>query len=273
MLLDSGDVQKALTYLKRAEELVNFTDDKTLKLQPFYYLGIISYIQGDAQNSLEYAQKALSMVKDDSLSYFLKARSHYQLGNKDQAFELYNSYWPKDKQLMTKEDLNFYFDGVIEHEDYARAIEVLDTYQFLYEYVIGQGVQASTFYEQQKDINNALLAACMDLEYLRYLGSIDDTKLHATLNELQVKIADNSLYPLPESRNTLLSIKAFFEGRWADALKGLSKLTSKHPFLRYLILACKFETQGASREQLQAYVLWSPILRDYPRTITIFGMA
>jgi hypothetical protein len=227
-------------------------------------LGITSYIRGDAQDSLEYAEKALAMTQNDSLSYFLKARSLFREGEKDKAYELYNQHWPKDKQLMTKEDLKFYFEGVVANDGYERAIEILDTYQLMYDYIIGQGVQASTFYEQLQDINNALLAACMDLEYLRYLGAVDDGKLFSTLSELEVKIADQDRYPDKQSRQTLEGIKYFFQNNWTETGRLLNGLKETHPFLQYILLACEFETSGASQNDLKEYVAIEPYFKGLP---------
>jgi tetratricopeptide (TPR) repeat protein len=264
MLLDSGDIDKASSYLKRGEGLINAVTDNRLKTELFYYLGILNYIQGKAAESLVYAEKALVATKDDSLSHFLKARSLYQMGDKEKSYELYKQYWPKDKGFMNKEDLNFYFAGAVEQKEYERAIEILDTYQLLYEYIIGQGVQASTFYEQLKNVNCALFAACMDLEYLRYLEAIDDKKLSATFTDLAVKIADKSLYPDRQSRDTLKAIEDFFQNNWAAAQKELKKISEKHAFLQYMLLVCELETEGASQDRLKAYVSIEQYFKGLP---------
>lgn len=78
-LVSEGEYAKAITLGKNIE--AKHADDHDF----MFIMASTYYMVDDAQNALEYFEKALSMKHDDMESLKLKTNSHLAMGQKDEA--------------------------------------------------------------------------------------------------------------------------------------------------------------------------------------------
>jgi hypothetical protein len=258
----SGDFEKAGSYFKKAEELSAFSGDEKAKSDLYINLAILQFEKKHYNESLDYAEKALRFIKEDKQGVvFLKARNLYMLGKVPDAFALYEKNWDK-KEMMSRFDMNVYFDQCNKTKNYIRALEVLDTYQKQFEYVIGAGLQASQIYEQLGMIDEAILAAAMELEYLIQAGGIDKTKVQERLDDINKKLDDKSFNPKNLGKEFVRGLSLYFREDWAGAKEVVLKQRSSHQYYAYVRLVTQFESDGASVELLKDYVALEPYFKS-----------
>jgi len=255
MLLASGDLEKAEPYLKKAEQLVHTLWDDAEKSDVYFALGVLSLEKKEYERAAEYADKAIGFLKEkNDPVVFIKARAYHLLGKKDDSFRIYDSMWNDKRSEMARLDMDYYFSQLQDKKNNTRALDVLNLYQEKFEYVVGQGVQASGFFEQTGMIDQAVCAAVMDLEYLYFQGSVTKKQVLERLDEIRKKLADRQFNPKDLGGSIITGLISYYNGDYASAAKTLSANAVSHHFYQYIVQASLMEAEGATVEGLKKYV-------------------
>jgi len=262
MLFASGDYSKATSYLKRAEKLIGQAENDTAKVNLYMRLSVLDFEKKQYESALLYAEKALTLdPKGEYGTVFLKARCLLMLKQETEAFLLYDQNWPLHEH-MSRLDFNVYFDHCRETGSSMRALEVLDAYQAQFEYVAGQGLQASQLYEELGMIEESILSAAMELEYLHSSGAVTRAQLRERMTAIGEKLDDPAFNPKKLGKGIVQGLLHYFNEEWEKADAVLQKEKSTHHFLSYVKMAAEFERQGATIRQLQEYVELEKYFRD-----------
>jgi tetratricopeptide (TPR) repeat protein len=264
LLLASGDLDKAETFLKKAASLSGDAPDDRARYDVALNLGVLLFEKEKYADSLAAAEKALGLAKDDPRgAVFLKARSFYLMGKQDEAIGLYEKNWDR-RALMSRLDMNLYFDRSVKTASDTRALELLAASQEQFDYTAGQGVQASQLYEKLGLIDEAVLTAAMELEYLQSAGGADRNQVLARLADIGKKLDDKSFNPTNAGREILAGLSAYFREDWAAAERAFASLSINHYYFAYLSRAARLENEGATLELLGQYVESEKYFKSLP---------
>ncbi|MBN2353103.1 MAG: hypothetical protein JXD23_11080 [Spirochaetales bacterium] len=264
MFLGADDLDKAETYLGRAEALSASASGDPDRYDLALNLGVLQFERKKYADSLANAERALSLSKEDSRgAVFLKARSLSLLGKNDEAAALYEARW-KERALMSRLDLDLYFDHSLENKSLIRAVEILGAGQERFDFTPGQGIQASHIYEELGMIDEAVLCAGMELEYLHSLGGADQAKARERLAVIGKKLEDKTWNPKGAGTALLKGLDAWFAADWIAAARAFTPLSPNHYYFSYLTLASALESEGATADLLTAYVELERFFKSLP---------
>jgi tetratricopeptide (TPR) repeat protein len=268
ILIAEGDIDKAAIYLKKGEELTALSWNKTMKAILYAKLSELSYRQGNFNQGIAYANKSLEIDNDDPLVVnFTKAKCLYFTDRKKDALSLLEAIWDKKKEIMDKDDMNFYLSLLRDNNEYRRAIKVSREFGARFDYQVGLGIIESVFYEKLGMIDESIISAAKDLEYGRYTGGLTGREEFARLSQLNEKIVDNSLNPGQKGTETIKGLISYISEKWDQAGQELmlADLQEKElPFYIFLVKSSRLESGKADEKDFSDYKAIEKYFRSFP---------
>jgi hypothetical protein len=258
MLLVSGDDEKAWVYLKKGEELAKSESDKGLKALLFTNLAELSYRQALYEEGVRYADLSLSLKPDDTVGViFTKAKCLSALDKKEEAREVYSTGWDSFRDVMGKEDMNHYINLLYDCGREKNILEVIDEYVIRFGYEVGFGTIQSFCFEKLGLINESIVSAAKDLEYLAFYGKISKEEMIERLSLLEEKIEDSSWNPSGSGKKVLEGLKAHARNRWQESIRIFSAVEpdlTELPFFQYLLLSGMLEQGDYTSSELKRFI-------------------
>jgi hypothetical protein len=258
MLLVAGDFEKAGYFLKKGEELAQSNRDKGLKALLYTNLAELSYRKALYEDGVRYADLSLSLNHEDSVGViFTKAKCLLALDKKEEAREVYSYGWKSGRDMMGKEDMGDYIRLLRALDMEKEIIVVIDEYVRRFGYESGFGAMESYCYETLGLINESIVSAAKDLEYLKFYGKISKEEVLSRLTLLEEKIEDSSWNPSGEGRQVLSGLKAHAWERWQESSRIFSSVTLDHPelpYFRYLVLSSILEQGSIKNTDFKEFI-------------------
>lgn len=258
-LLGIGEMTAAETFLEKSEALG--TADAPTKSAVSGARSRIFLLKSDFDKALEYAERALREdPSDPSGAVFSKGRALAEKGKAQEARAAYDSAVGKDSAKMTKDDWRAYIK-LLAASDPDATIKAIDSYEAAFPYEPGTGLVESAMKEKKGDMEGAVLAAFMDLEYARELGAVAKADLDKKIADLGAKLGDKSFNPSGKGFKAVGAIKAFLKDDLAACAAGIAESGATGAFAAWLRALAPI---AAGKEADQAYADLGKRLASFP---------
>ncbi|GHV96654.1 hypothetical protein AGMMS50293_29740 [Spirochaetia bacterium] len=209
----TGNVDRASDYFRRAETLIpkNPRNAETRDTIAILYasLGRIALMQSEYNKALDYAEKAIAIPTENSVSYRL-LKGHVLVAQEklEEALALFEAEYDTQKDTMSAEDLRAFMYLLANAGRAPDCALIVDRYFERGSYFNGLGMFASTAYEAAGQENKAILAAFLDYEYHTGYTKTDDREFLANLDRLEKQLVLQAR--LPKTEYTLQLVRSLY---------------------------------------------------------------
>jgi len=263
LAMASGAWDQARSYLGRGETLAGSSSDNELKSVLWADLAQLWLLKGDDDQALVYANRSLQN-KDEKLGVvFTRAKARLVKGDQKAALADFQQGWDSRRSTMTAQDYGLYAKALVAEKNYARALEVLESYRDSLPYEVGTGLVESLCYENLGRYDESVLAAYIDVNYQQSRGLIPGSQVLTNVRNLETRIKSRGLAPEKSGLTTLKSVEAWVTEDWQRVDFDNTLLASSLD-ARFLKLAAILEVGRPGAADLQAYSELERRFHDFP---------
>jgi tetratricopeptide (TPR) repeat protein len=218
----SGNIERALDYFRRAEVLVSKApkNDETRKNVAILYgsLARISLLQGDYDNAMGYAQKAVTADSESGAQYrFLQAHILIAQEKQDQALALFDELYQTQQDLMAADDIRAFMYLLAKAKRFGDCAEMVDLYFEKGPFFSGLGLFASGAYENSGQANKAILAAFLEYEYNTGYTETNDRDFLENINTLEKLLVLKGL--LAQTEQTVRMVRSLYDNSSLESVQ------------------------------------------------------
>lgn len=185
---------KAEEYLKRAEIASKNYYSKEY-LCNYYGLKATIYLKNKKfDDSLLWCKKAYSIKEFGSKYYFLEGQIYFAKDDINNSLQSFKKAFTNNEKDANVEDIKLYTILLAEKEEYKESLKYLNK---LFEngfYYYGLGQFASSIYEKNEMLFEAVLCAFLDYDYMSNFAQTNENQFLINLNKLRTKFIDNEKF-------------------------------------------------------------------------------
>ena len=219
----------------RSSLTINYSFDtsfvKTDKMKEYYELAK-KYSLTDRKEALKYINLAIkSNKKEGEKLNYLRGHIYLAQENKTESLKYFDLAYNTYPQSATQTDLQAYMYLLADSDQIENCIKILDFYLQTGKWFLGLGTFASTAYEKLDMLQESILFAFLEYEYVSSFQDVDNTKFIENLNNTENLLKQNNKYEIASPALTL--IKSLFDSDSVPKGKIVDNFISNYCLVKY----------------------------------------
>lgn len=257
--------ERAAIYLEEGLKYDTWTAERRTRYLLYANLAELRYRQKEYKQALTFCDIALKLDKRDPIgTSYIKAKSLTAQENYEQALSAFEDAMNLNAEEMRKEDQEVYIRVLVQTEEYAKALRLIQDYKKRFGYVRGLGLHESRIYEKLNRRIDSIFAAFKELEYQRFYGAIGERVVLENLNKLEEAVSGAEFTDIEELKIVIEGLQLYVTGHYEDAYGLLKTVEPGIPFSEYLINALKLESEEAGQDLYKVYSSLEEQFSDLP---------
>lgn len=229
------DYNKSYEYIKRADSVKANANgkDKSKNICKLYsYLAIFSFNNKQYEESLKYINLAIkSNNKEGEKLNYLRGHIYLAQENKTESLKYFDLAYNTYPQSATQTDLQAYMYLFADSDQIENCIKILDFYLQTGKWFLGLGTFASSAYEKLDMLQESILFAFLEYEYVSSFQDVDNTKFIENLNNTENLLKQNNKYEIASPALTL--VKSLFDSDSVPKGKIVDNFISNYCLVKY----------------------------------------
>jgi len=260
------DNERAKKYFVAAEMIVKKSKNSEYKAILFGNLAELMYLEGNYSKSIAYVDLSQKNDRKDTKGFaVIKANALAASGEIEGARILYSKYYLERGFFDRPEDQRRYILLLQQTSMYDETLRQIKAYIQRWPYFIGLGMIASSAYEKKGDINNSLLYAFQDYEYVCGYQKEDQAAMNDNLDRLKRMFAVAGFIVDKSDSTALETVRFLVNKKYTEAQAGLQSLAAVNDtyFPDFLLLKTQIITGTITESDFKRYLALEPLMKDF----------